>query len=102
MNNKVSGINEEKLENLIQRVMNNVEQLEKRFEQLDSVVYEMKNYYKGDSSVVFKSSYDSLRYNYKIVRNNIMSYVNDLSRVKSKYRDFTLLASSDFNSIEKL
>lgn len=47
---KVSGIDEIRLEKLIQRILSNVEQLEKRFQQLDMVIDENNKFYKGISA----------------------------------------------------
>lgn len=99
MNGKsTSGIDEIRLDKLIQRILNNVEQLERRFNQLDSTIDRTKSFYKSDSASKYRNSYNDLRYNYNLVKKNILSYVNDLTKVKSKYKSFETLATDTFKS----
>lgn len=99
--NNISGIDETRLDQLTQKVLNNLEQLEKRFEQLDVIFDETKSFYKSDSASKYRMSYESLRYNYKIIKQNILSYVTDLSNAKAKYQNFASLVSSELTKYER-
>lgn len=94
----VSGIDEVRLERLIQKILNNIEQLEKRFDQLDEVIDRTKSFYKSDSASKYRNSYKDLRYNYNLVKKNILSYVNDLTKVKAKYKNFATLAADVYQN----
>lgn len=97
MNRQVtSGVDEVRLDKLIQKILSNLEQLERRFNQLDATIDRTKNFYKSDSASKYRKSYNDLRYNYGLVKKNILSYVNDLTRVKSKYKNFETLATDLF------
>ncbi len=95
---KVSGIDETRLEKLIQRILSNVEQLEKRFQQLDMVIDESNKFYKGTSANQYRSAYNNLRYNYDIVKKNILSYVDDLNKVKFNYTNFASLSADIYQN----
>ena len=84
----VSGIDEIRLEKTIQRILNNIEQLEKRFQQLDTVVDETNKFYKGSSAANYRTAYNDLKYNYNIIKKNILSYVDDLNKVVFNYKNF--------------
>ena len=83
-----SGIDENQLNFYIREITNNMEQLERRFNQLDSVAESTRSFYQSDSGNKFRNSYRNLRYNFSIIRKNILSYKNDLSKVKASYRKF--------------
>lgn len=83
-----SGVNENRIDFYINEIINNMEQLEKRFNQLDSVAESTKSFYQSDSGNKFRNSYRNLRYNFSIIKKNVLSYNNDLSKVKASYQKF--------------
>ena len=93
-----SGVNEQKLATLIAKIQDDLEKLEKRFNQLETVIDSTKTFFKSDSASRYRNSYESMKYNFSIVKKNILSYTNDLTKVKNSYKKFETEAAATVNA----
>lgn len=84
--NYVSGINEKQLISVINKLTSNIEKLESRFDQIDTIITNSNNWYSSDSADAFRSRYNDFRLNYDIVKKNLLSYVEDLNNLIIKYK----------------
>ena len=93
-----SGVNEQKLATLLAKIQDDLEKLEKRFNQLETVIDSTKAFFKSDSASGYRNSYENMKYNFSIVKKNILSYTNDLTKVKNSYKRFESEAAATVNT----
>ena len=86
MNNYITGINENQLQRVIQHIQDNIDKIESRFENIDKINSDLKLSYNSPSASSYFSKYNDLKVNYEIIKNNLLSYKNDLINVLESYR----------------
>lgn len=82
----VSGINEQQIVAVINKITSNIEKLESRFEQIDSIISNTNAHYNAESADVFRKRYNDFRLNYDVIKTNLLSYVEDLTHLIIKYK----------------
>lgn len=94
--NYVSGINENEIIVLSINIEEYALKLNEKFEELTSLVDDLKFPFYSKAGRIFKNRYDQLSSNYKIAIKNILSYSDDLKKVKSSYKAFEKETSQSF------
>ena len=95
MSDLVLGINEDGLANLSIDILDYVDRIMELFENIDSKMDLLPNYYKGDSCTAIMNKYHELREYYEVVKKNLITYSDDMIMLVRKMQD-------DQNSIVKL
>ena len=85
-NNYVSGINEPQVKAIINRITSNIEKLESKFIEIDTIFSNNKQHYDSESALLFRKKYDNIRLNYDIIKKNLLSYVEDLTALVINYK----------------
>lgn len=83
----LGGIKEEELSSLSMEVLDYSERIAEIFGKIDTKFQLIDEYYESPSYVKFKEAYSSFRLNYQVVKNNIVSYSDDLIRLISKMKE---------------
>lgn len=84
MSNVVAGINEGELSNLSIEVQDYADRISEIFDKMDLCMEKLPNQYKGLPCEKVISLYEELRQNYESVKNNIISYSDDLTELIRK------------------
>ena len=83
--NYVTGINVNQVRNVINHITTNIEKLESRFSQIDSIVDGTRNE-QSPSAEAYRKQYTDLRLNYDVIKKNLLSYIADLNGLITYYR----------------
>ncbi len=94
--NYISGINEPQILKAIDTITKNIERLEKRFTEIENIMEKNKVSYKSASAQTYNARYNDFKQNYKVVRANLLSYVEDLNRLLRNYKKIDSNASDLF------
>ena len=84
--NYVTGINENQVRNVINHITTNIEKLESRFSQIDSIVDGTRNE-QSPSAEAYRKQYADLRLNYDVIKKNLLSYIADLNGLITYYHN---------------
>lgn len=82
--NNVSGINEEKLGNLILDIYDYADKVNQILNNIDELILKSNSYFKCDSSDRVRNRYQELTFNFATLKQNMLNCASDL--VKAKYR----------------
>ena len=85
MENKIAGIKEDALDNLILKVNGYAEKVKKILIDFDDVVLGNIEYFDCDIKDKFLAIHNENKYNYSIFEKNILSYADDLMNVKKNW-----------------
>ena len=99
--NYVTGINENQVRNVINHITTNIEKLESRFSQIDSIVDSTKNE-QSPSIDMYRKQYTDLRLNYDVIKKNMLSYVNDLNNLIAYYRSSDTTIGDEINEYKPI
>ena len=99
---QTSGINETSVTNTVQKIQDLVDKLKQRFEQLNDTFDLVAPYMESNSGDEVKRKYTLIKSNYDVATRNLLSYAEDLERVKSNYRNFDNNASGVVGSYKPL
>ena len=94
--NYVSGIHEDKIMTLSLNIEEYALKLNEKFEQLTLAVDGLRSSFDCEVGDKFQVKYNQLASNYKTVIKNILSYSDDLKKVKSSYKKFENVTSESF------
>lgn len=84
--NNLNGINETKLDKMILDLRNYVEKINRTLNQISEVVDDTKNYFSSQSGNLYRKKYSLLEANFSTIKNNLLSYSDDLLKVKFRYQ----------------
>ena len=84
--NYVTGINENQVRNVINHITTNIEKLESRFSQIDSIVDSTRGE-QSPSAEMYRKEYADLRLNYDVIKKNLLSYIADLNGLITYYHN---------------
>ncbi len=84
--NIVEGIREEDLLSLCDEILKNADNIFEKFNQIDDKFEEIKQYYSSSSLDTLMNKYQNFKKNYPIIKNNIISYSEDLNELIIKFR----------------
>ena len=85
----ISGINEDAIDKLVLDIFGYVERINQTLKNIDSLVNETSQFYVGESGNKFRNRFNELRANFPIVNQNLLSYTDDLIKVKSGLKNFS-------------
>lgn len=88
MNNEVVGVNEAGIDALILEINECLEKINIHYHNIYDLVEKSTQYFDCDCGKKFRDYFTKLDANYDIIKNNILSYTNDLINVKTKYKSF--------------
>ncbi|NLC48220.1 MAG: hypothetical protein GX758_02550 [Tenericutes bacterium] len=83
----VNGINEPELNSLSMEILDNAELISELFDKIDSKIEELPEIYKSNSCLELINSYKDFRANYAVIKNNIVSYSDDLISLGNNMRE---------------
>ena len=86
------GVNQDYLIYTANKLRDYLSIVEDRFNKIDDIMSNNNQYYKSASAEVFCSRYDDFKQNYKIIKTNLMSYIDDLDRTVNHYVQIDSLA----------
>ncbi len=86
INRETPGINDERLKDLILKINDYYERIKKILTDFDDIVQENIQYFDCEHKRKFLALHNENKYNYSIFEKNILSYANDLLRLKQKYQ----------------
>jgi len=83
------GINLDSIDKLILDIYNYAERVNKTLNQISDVVDQTKNFYACESADNYRNKFNSFRTNFKVVNKNLISYAEDLIKLKNRYQNMS-------------
>lgn len=94
-NYDVVGINDAKIDSLVLNIYDYAQRIKDILNNVDDLIYETAAYYNCEEAVKFRNDFESVKDNFSVVTENILSYGDELVRVKNQiYMKDSELASS--------
>lgn len=87
MDELIVGINEDEVGNLSIEILDYADNISELFNKIDLCMDRLPNYYKGDACSSILQYYRDLAAYYPIIKNNIVSYSDDLIELVKKVQD---------------
>lgn len=84
-------IKESQLENFILELTNDIDNISSLLENIESIMYSVKDYFKGDVANAFNEKFDFYQKQMQIFKQNLNTYSDDLITIKNS------MASNDTN-----
>lgn len=81
------GINLDSIDKLILDIYNYAERANKTLNQIADVVDQTKTFYNCDEADNYRNKFNSFRTNFKVVNKNLVSYAEDLIKIKNRYQN---------------
>ena len=85
--NIIAGVNENEIIQLCNMIGKHVDAISEIFNKFDDDMDEVKKYYDSNSFKALCASYDVLRKNFSVIKDNMLVYSNDLSELIVKMRN---------------
>lgn len=82
-----SAINEEDLDNFILSIMDTADEILNIFEKIDNEIFRLSEYLKSEALKNILNEYNEIKSNYAIIRDNILTYSDDLIDVKNNMKN---------------
>lgn len=98
MNDFVTGINEEELSSLTIEILDYADRISDIFDRLDFCISKLPMHYQGSSCTEIINYYRGLEENYLIIKNNVISYSDDLTTLIKKVHENDKYISSLFRN----
>lgn len=89
MKQDVVGINEQILDKLILDIYDYADRINRTLNSIEDVVAGSSSYFNDDVANSFRYKFEQLKLNFPMVNHNILSYANDLVKVKRNFSDTT-------------
>lgn len=83
----VAGINEDELSSLSLEILDYSDRISEILDKIDSCMDKLPNHYKGSPCTVLINQYNELKPYFSIIKNNIISYSDDLIALIKKMQD---------------
>lgn len=83
------GINLDSVDKLILDIYNYADRVSKTLNQIADVVDDTKKFYDCDAADEYRKKFNSFRTNFKVVNKNLVSYANDLIKLKNRYQNMS-------------
>ena len=87
MNSNLSGYDEKRLDKLISDIYMYAEHINRVFNSMDDLVLGTASYYQSQSGNKIRSEFERIKSNFPIIKNNLIGYAEDLTKVKSKFKN---------------
>ena len=101
MDNIIAGIKEEELQNLIIEIMNTADKINEVLNKYDDRFEELKDVYEGNPYDELDKYYNAyIRPKFLTIKNNIVSYADDLTALNRKMREGAASIAKLFNQFE--
>lgn len=81
------GINIDSVDKLILDIYNYAERINKTLNQISNVVDQTRNFYVCDAANNYRNRFNSFRTNFNVVNKNVISYAEDLIKLKNRYQN---------------
>lgn len=85
--NVVAGINEDELSALSLEILDYSDRISEIFDKMDSCMDKLPNYYQGSPCLDLLNYYNELKPYYSVIKNNIVSYSDDLIELIKKMKE---------------
>lgn len=97
MNDIILGVKEYELSNLSLEILDYSDRISAILDKIDAKMDDLSEHYQGDSYKELMNYYSELRSSYSAIKNNIVSYSDDLAAllIKIKENDKTLASLFD-------
>ncbi len=79
------GINYEAMDKLILDIYSYAEKVNKTLNQILDVVDDTKNFYECEAATNYRNKFNSFSANFNIINKNLISYAEDMIKLKNKY-----------------
>lgn len=83
------GVNLDSVDKLILDIYNYAERVNKTLNQISDVVDQTKNFYACEVADNYRNKFNSFRTNFKVVNKNLVSYAEDLIKLKNRYQNIS-------------
>lgn len=83
------GINLDSVDKLILDIYNYAERVNKTLNQISDVVDQTKTFYVCDAADNYRNKFNSFRTNFNVVNKNLVSYAEDLIKLKNRYQNMS-------------
>lgn len=90
MQEHVNGINEQGLENLAMEIVEYANKANQILNQINLLVDQTSSYFISPEGILYRKKLQEQFMNYQIMCQNILSYANDLVKVKNMYSKKTI------------
>lgn len=91
------GINLDSIDKLILDIYNYAERVNKTLNQISDVVDQTKTFYNCEDADNYRNKFNSFRTNFKIVNQNLISYAEDLIKLKNRYQNMSVEMTQTIN-----
>lgn len=82
----VNGISNEGIDKVMLDLLDYADKSNKTLNQIDDLIDETKNYFACESGEIFREQFEMLKTGFRTIHTNLISYHNDLMRVKQNYQ----------------
>ena len=86
MQNNTIGINYLKIDKLILDIYDYSEKIQKTLDQISNIVDKTKDFYLCYEADCYRNKFSDFRQNFPVINKNIISYAEDLIRLKTNYQ----------------
>lgn len=83
------GINLDSIDKLILDIYNYAEKVSKTLNEISDVVDNTKKNYCCDEADSYRKKFNDFKTNFKVVNNNLISYAEDLIKLKNRYQNMS-------------
>lgn len=83
--NLVCGINDATMKTTILKCYSTSEELRKRFDEVENIMYNLKDFYSCSGATELFQKFDDFKLNFATVANNIDVYGDDLTKVRNNF-----------------
>lgn len=83
------GINLDSVNKLILDIYNYTERINKTLNQISDVVEQTQTFYKGVEADNYRNKFKNFEMNFKVVNKNMISYAEDLIKLKNRYQNMS-------------
>ena len=98
--NDVHGINEDKLKLLTEEIQELANSAAQKLTEIQLLVNDSSTYFKGDAYQAYKEKFNQLSTTFPNVKNNIISYAEELTKVIELYNEDQDLAKLTIEDIQ--
>lgn len=99
------AINEEELSELAIDIIDFNDEIAELFSSIDGKMFELKSYFDCSKYYTLLNSYNEFKKNYAVVKQNILTYSDDLIAVINKYKsgdkDVSLVVAGDCEDVKQ-
>lgn len=95
------GISNQGIDNLVLNIYDYADRLKKQLDEVESLVYDIPKYYNDQASEGCRKKFDSIKDSFPLIYENVISYADDLIKLKSSLKSKDEVLSTEINSASK-